>query len=121
MTELEKAKILSEEFEKINKLEIKKIEITSPIEGLNIGEDFFYKGMYITGYEEGVSKIKRIYKEVPFWNGKERKVKKNGVGGHPIWMELENSKLVLLGFLEYKDKFSLNEFEYVSVKSENFK
>ena len=107
MTELEKAKILREEFEKINKLEIKEIEIPSPIEGLNIGEDFFYKGISITGYEEGVSKIKRIYKEVPFWNGKERKVMKNEGGPNGVWMELENNKLILLGFLEYKDKFRL--------------
>ena len=90
-------------------LELREIDIPSPVKGLNIGEDFSYKGNYKGNYEEGISKIKRFYKEVPFWNGKESKVKKNEGGSHPIWMELENSKLVLLGFLEYKDKFRLND------------
>jgi len=85
----------------ISDLEIREIEIPSPIENLKVGDDFFYKGQYKNGYEEGISKIKRFYKEVPFWDGVERKVRKNE-GGHPVWMELENRKIVLLGYIEYK-------------------
>ena len=93
----------------MNDLEIKEIEITSPIENLKVGDDFLDKGQYITGYEESISKIKRFYKEVPFWDGVERKVRKNEGGGHPVWMELDNHKIVLLGYLEYKDKFRLSD------------
>ena len=93
----------------MNDLEIKEIEITSPIENLNVGDEFSYKGQYKSGYEEGISKIKRFYKEVPFWDGVERKVRKNEGGEHPVWMELENLKIVLLGYLEYKDKFRLSD------------
>ena len=93
----------------MNNLEIREIEIPSPIDSLRVGDDFSYKGQYKNGYEEGISKIKRFYKEVPFWGGIEEKVKKNYGGGHPVWMELENSKIVLLGFLQYKDKFELSD------------
>ncbi len=57
-------------------LEIREIEIVSPIEELKVGDDFLYSGQYKDGYEEGVSKIKRFYKEVPFWDGIEKKVEK---------------------------------------------
>jgi hypothetical protein len=77
-------------------LEIRKIEITSPIQELKIGE-YFLK-----------TKIKRFYKEVPFWNGIERKMKKNE-GGHPVWMELDNLKIILLGYLKYNDIFLLSD------------
>lgn len=87
-----------------NKIEILEIDIPSPIEGLNIGEDFFYEGQYVNGYEEGVSKITRIYKEVVLWDGKEFE---GGTDG--VWMQLENNKLVLLGFLEYKVNFCLSD------------
>jgi hypothetical protein len=90
-------------------LEIREIEIPSPIENLKVGDDFFYNGQYKDGYEEGISKIKRFYKEVPFWDGVERKVRKNEGGVHSVWMELENLKIVLLGYLEYKDKFRLSD------------
>lgn len=93
----------------LNNLEIREIEIPSPIDNLKVGDDFSYKGQYKDGYEEGISKIKRFYKEVPFWDGVEKKVKKNYGGGHPVWMELENRKIVLLGFLQYKDKFELSD------------
>ena len=91
-------------------LELKKIEIPSPIDTLKVGDDFTYKGQYKDGYEEGISKIKRFYKEVAFWDGVERKVNKNYGGGNPVSMELENGKLVLLGFLQYKDKFELSDY-----------
>jgi hypothetical protein len=52
-------------------LELRKIEIPSPIDTLKIGDDFSYKGQYKDGYEEGISKIKRFYKEVAFWDGVE--------------------------------------------------
>lgn len=100
-------------------LEIREIEIPSPIENLKVGDDFFYNGQYKDGYEEGISKIKRFYKEVPFWDGVERKVRKNEGGGHPVWMELENLKIVLLGYLEYKDKFRLSDLFVLKFLNKN--
>lgn len=44
----------------MNNLEIREIEIPSPIESLKVGDDFSYKGQYKDGYEEGISKIKRL-------------------------------------------------------------
>ena len=84
-------------------LELREIDIPSPVKGLNIGEDFSYKGNYKGNYEEGISKIKRFYKDVPFWDGKEQKLDKDDNYG--VWMQLENDKLILLGFIGYKNKF----------------
>jgi hypothetical protein len=89
-------------------LEIKEIEIDSPI-NLKIGNNFNYKGHYKNGYEEGFSKIKRFYKEVPFWDGIERKIDKYD-SGFPIWMVLENGKLVLIGYIEYNGIRILENF-----------
>lgn len=90
----------------LERLEIKEIEIDSPIDELKIGDDFKWSGVYHqVGFQEGISKIVRFYKEVPFWDGVEKKVKKNIGGGNPVWMELENKKLILLGFLQYKNRF----------------
>ena len=104
----------------MNNLEIKEIEIPSPIETLKVGDDFFYNGEYISGYQEGISKIKRFYKEVPFWDEMERKVRKSEGGGNPVWMELENRKIVLLGYLEYKDKFRLSDLFILKFLNKNF-
>ena len=93
----------------MNNLKVREIEIPSPIDSLRVGDDFSYKGQYKDSCEECISKIKRFYKEVPFWDGIEKKVKKSYGGGYPVWMELENNKIVLLGFLQYKDKFELSD------------
>ena len=40
-----------------------------------------------------------------FWDGVEEKIDKNYGGGYPVYMQLENNKIVLLGFLQYDNKF----------------
>lgn len=85
-------------------LEIRVIEIPSPIDELNIGDDFFYKGYSISG----ISKIKRFYKDVVFLDNVEQKPIKNSGKGHPVIMELENGYLALLGFISYCEEFELN-------------
>ena len=90
-------------------LEIRKIDIQSPISDLNIGDDFNYKGHYIDGYEEGFSKIVRFYKEVPFWDNVESKPEKNGSNDFPVWAELENGKLILLGYFGFENKFRISD------------
>ncbi len=91
----------------MKKLDIRQIEITSPIESLKIGDDYFYSGEYKDGYEEGISKIKSFYQDVLFYNG----VEKNTDGGNSVWMDLENNKMVLLGFLKYNKFTPLNKFK----------
>jgi hypothetical protein len=95
------------EFKQIN-VEIQKITVESPLKNLKIGDDFNYKGIYIHGYEEGKSKIKGFFKKVPFWDGVERKINENT--SFPILMELENDKIVLIGYIEYNGIRILQEF-----------
>ena len=94
---------------KAKNLEIREIEITSPIFDLKIGDEFNYRGTYKDGYEEGSSKIIRFYKEVPFWDNIESKPTKNGSNDLPAWAELENGKLILLGYFGFKQKFRISE------------
>ena len=89
----------------IEKIELREIEIKSPLENLKIGDNFLYKGNYRNGYEEGISKIKRFYKEVSFWKG----VEKNENSEYAVLMELENKKIILLGFIKNKSNFKLSE------------
>lgn len=90
------------------KTETKEIEITSPIDKLVIGEEFLYNGRYKNGYEEGISKIKRFYYEQFYLNDIPQLPKKDG-NENSVWMELENGKEFLLGFLDYKNKFTVTD------------
>ena len=63
---------------------------------------------YINGREEGKSPIKRFYRKVFYINGES--VNKN-VNSSPdsVYAELENSKKILLGFMDYnKRRFLIN-------------
>ncbi|XAI97327.1 hypothetical protein [Leptolyngbya phage Lbo-JY46] len=90
-------------------LEIREIDIPSPIPDLFVGKEFNYRGTYKDGYEEGFSKIKRFYKEVPFWDNVESHPTKNGSNDLSAWAELENGKLILLGFFGFKNKFRISD------------
>ena len=90
---------------KLQKLEIREIEITSPIQSLKIGDDYLFEGEYINGYEKGVSKIKRFYKETIFYDG----VEKDRMCS--IWMELQNGKMNLLGFFQHNKFSPSNKFK----------
>ena len=73
------------------KIEIRKIEIPSPIKSLKIGDDF------------NGSKIKTIYKEVVYWNDIPNKIPKNNEGGGiTVCMQLEDDQILLLGQFIYK-------------------
>lgn len=91
------------------KLEIKEIEIDSPIKGYNIGNEYSYSGQYKNGHEKGISKIKRIYKEVLYWNGEESELKKDHSNNNSVWLELENGKLILMGFIHHPNVFTIAE------------
>lgn len=96
--------------------EVKEINTESPINYLKIGKDFLYSGNYINGHEEGVSKIKRFYCERFFHNNKPKKLDKNS-SPDPMFMELENSKIILLGFIDYQDNFTTsNSFDSLMQK-----
>jgi hypothetical protein len=106
----EEAKRISKELEKSiaynyhlrgDTPEIREIDTESPLPEYKVGEDYHYAGEYVHGYEEGTSKIVRFYKDVTFWNGKEEPLKKDNSNFHGIWMQLENGKRILLGFLTY--------------------
>lgn len=81
------------------------VEIESPIEKFKIGDDYEFSGLYVNGFQSGKSKIKRFYKDA-FVND-------DGVistlGVESVFMELENSKLILLGFFN-KDGFQISEW-----------
>lgn len=74
--------------------ELKQISIDSPIPELKIGDIFNYKGRYKDGYDEGFSKIKGFYIEEFYINGEKSNSNRNS-----CFMELENGKLILLGFM----------------------
>ena len=77
------------------KSELREIECESPIDDIQIGTVMPYGGMYITGYESGESPIKRIYCVVSYLDDK------IVLTDTPLYVEaeLENSKILLLGFL----------------------
>lgn len=79
-------------------VEIREIEVKSPIHGLNIGDELRYDGQYINGYEEGSSPITRFFKEVSFINGVE-----SCNYNIPVSAELSNGKHILIGFLDKDD------------------
>lgn len=76
-------------------LEIREIDTDSPIAGLAIGNLFKYSGTYLYGYDEGESKIVKIFDEIFYANGVPEDINKI-----PSWLRLENGKMVLLGFTE---------------------
>ena len=82
----------------MNDIEIREIEAQSPIDGLKIGDDYFYSGTYIHGYSEGTSRIARFYKEAIFVDGAI-----SPTDAASYWMELENGKLILLGMSKRGD------------------
>ena len=89
----------------LSNIEIKEIEVESPIDSLNIGDEYFYSGTYVHGYHEGTSKIIRFYKEVIFIDGVDNSL----TDIVPYWMELENGKLILLGMVKNKGEFEIAE------------
>jgi hypothetical protein len=90
----------------MKKLELKEITIESPLSELKIGDEYHFKGTdFKLGYQEGFSKIKSFYKIVPFWDDEPSAPKKDGSNNFPVFMILENEKEILLGFMEYGEKF----------------
>ena len=77
------------------KLELREIDCESPIDDIQIGTEMTYGGMYINGYESGTSPIKRIYIVQPYIDDK---IELIDAPTH-IEAELENGKILLLGFL----------------------
>ena len=53
-----------------------------------------YAGRYVNGWEEGISKVVRIFCEVMYEGGKRCK----GDTLAPVYAELEAGKLILLGY-----------------------
>ena len=87
-------------------MESKEIDIDSPLETIKIGDEYDFSGQYIDGYEEGTSKIIRIYKESYFYNGKKTNRTRNS-SPDSVFIDLENGKKDLIGFLDYKNRFTL--------------
>jgi len=86
----------------------KSVDIESPIPELKVGDDFKYSGTYSEGYEEGVSKIVGFYKKIPFLNGIEYVSGVKHFNRYSVMMKLENSKVILLGFIT-PDGFEVSE------------
>lgn len=86
----------------------KSVDIESPIPELKVGDDFRYSGTYSEGYEEGVSKIVNFYKTLPLLDGVEYVSEIKHLNKYPVMMKLENSKVILLGFIT-PDGFEVSE------------
>lgn len=86
-------------------IEIREVEIDSPLDSLNIGDKCRYKGQYVRGYEEGSSNIKRFYKDVIFIDG----IPEESEDITPVWVELDDGKLILLGVFDNKQNFKTSE------------
>lgn len=81
-----------------------KVPIDSPLSYLNIGDFYEYAGQYKNGYEKGTSKIKRFYYKAFTFNGIIMEKDENSIP-NPVYMELENGKIELIGFLDYNNNF----------------
>jgi hypothetical protein len=86
----------------------KSVDIESPIPELKVGDDFRYSGTYFEEYEEGVSKIVNFYKTLPLLDGVEYVSEIKHLNKYPVMMKLENSKVILLGFIT-PDGFEVSE------------
>lgn len=75
--------------------ELREIDCESPIDDIQIDTILPYGGRYINGYESGESPVKRIYAVVSYAGDK------IVLTDTPIHIEaqLENDKILLLGFL----------------------
>jgi hypothetical protein len=88
-------------------LDTRKIDVDSPVKEFQLGDTIQFFADYGKGLTEIKSKVVRIYKEVPHWNGVPSEVKKHGGSAHSCWAQLEDGKKVLLGYFEYKNKFEI--------------
>jgi hypothetical protein len=85
-------------------LVVKEEPIDSPIDK-SIGDPINFSGRFIDGPKSGTSKIVRIYQEM-LYKGEERYI--NEVP-ETVWAELENGRLVLLGFMSADGTFKISK------------
>lgn len=70
----------------------REIDCESPIDYVKIGSMLEYTGDYVDGHEEGYSKVIRIYRDQLFYGDEPADFIS------PIEAELENGKLITLGY-----------------------
>lgn len=75
-------------------LEIRKVDCKSPIPYIEIGTLIDYSGNYVNGYDEGYSKVVRIYRK-DMYQGNRKIISQIP---RAIYAQLENGKLILLAF-----------------------
>jgi len=75
-------------------MKTKEVDYPSPHKEVYIGLLMKYAGHYWSGWEEGESKVKRIFVEYMFDKGK----RYSGDTLAPVYAKLENGKLILLGY-----------------------
>ncbi len=76
-------------------VKVKEVPYVSPHKEVYVGLLMKYKGYYFrSGWEKGQSKVKRIFCEMTYHNGE----REDNDTLAPVYAELENGKLVLLGY-----------------------
>lgn len=89
-------------------MDVREIEVDSPLDDVQVGTvlDYYSSNLYIvksgnyfTGREEGKSPVKRIYAH-EYFDGDERM---DSIGKDAIFAELENGKLIIIGWQRIED------------------
>lgn len=80
-------------------MDIKELEVDSPLDDVQVGTVLDYSGNYFSGRQEGKSPVKRIYVDA-YFDGDKRM---DSIGKDAIFAQLENGKLIILGWQKIKD------------------